>query len=375
MGTDNVIFLEVLEWFDETGNELVHRLPEKGSGEIKYGAQLIVRESQAAVFFYKGRALDAFGPGRHTLTTGNIPILTKVLSIPWGMTSPLRAEVYFVNMKLFPNLKWGTRDPVAFKDSTLGLIRLRAFGVFNVHVAQPVLFINKLVGTQGIFTTEEIGDYLSTVVVSRLNDYLGEHLDTLFNLPGRYDAIAKGLVGMLQADFSHLGLALSDLYINSITPPADVQKAIDDKSRLGLFDDLNKLLTMKTAMAMEKASEAQGEAGAGVGMGLGFMIPAMFAGVLRGREAEAAAIPQSLCPDCKLPVPGEARFCPQCGHQVVVFQQCEECGKNMPPNAQFCPACGHRAADKPVPRTCPHCGTENLPKSVFCNKCGNKLQG
>jgi membrane protease subunit (stomatin/prohibitin family) len=375
MGTDNVIFLEALEWFDETGNELVHRLPEKGSGEIKYGAQLIVRESQAAVFFYKGRALDAFGPGRHTLTTGNIPILTKVLSIPWGMTSPLRAEVYFANMKLFPNLKWGTRDPVAFKDSTLGLIRLRAFGVFNVHVAQPVLFINKLVGTQGIYTTEEVGEYLSTVIVSRLNDYLGEHLDTLFNLPGRYDAIAKGLVEMLQADFSHLGLALSDLYINSITPPADVQKAIDDKSRLGLFDDLNRLLTMKTAMAMEKASEAQGEAGAGVGMGLGFMMPAMFAGALRGREAETAAIPQSLCPDCKVPVPREARFCPQCGHQVVVFQQCEECGKNMPPNAQFCPACGHRAADRPVPRTCPHCGTENLPKSVFCNKCGSKLQG
>ncbi len=124
MGTNNVVFLEVIEWFDETGRELVHRIPESGSGEIKFGAQLTVRESQAAVFFYQGKAVAAFGPGRHTLKTLNIPILTKILATPWAMTSPLRAEVYFVNLKTFTNLKWGTRDPVAFKDSQLGLIRL-----------------------------------------------------------------------------------------------------------------------------------------------------------------------------------------------------------------------------------------------------------
>ena len=103
MGTDNIVFLEVIEWFDESGKEIVHRIPESGSGEIKYGAQLIVRESQAAVFFYNGKACDAFGCGRHTLTTANIPILTKLLSMPWGFTSPLRAEVYLVNMKVFPD--------------------------------------------------------------------------------------------------------------------------------------------------------------------------------------------------------------------------------------------------------------------------------
>ena len=189
MGTDNLIFLEVLEWFDETGQELVHRIPEKGSGEIKYGAQLTVRESQSAVFFYQGKAYDAFGPGRHTLTTLNIPILTKVLSIPWGMTSPLRAEVYFVNMKLFPNLKWGTRDPVAFRDSELGLIRLRAHGVYSIQVLQPALLINRLVGTQGMFSTTEIEDYLSEAIVSRFNDLMGETIDTVFKLPGRYEEL------------------------------------------------------------------------------------------------------------------------------------------------------------------------------------------
>ena len=173
MGTDNVVFLEILEWFDETGGEIVHRIPESGSGEIKYGAQLIVRKSQAAVFFYGGRAYEAFGPGRHTLTTGNIPLLTKVLSLPWGFSSPLRAEVYFVNRKVFTNLKWGTRDPVAFKDSELGLVRLRAFGVFNLQIVQPILFINSLVGTQGVYTTREVEEYLNRVIVSRFNDYLG----------------------------------------------------------------------------------------------------------------------------------------------------------------------------------------------------------
>ncbi len=183
MGSNNLIFLENLEWFDETGQELLHRLPEHGSAEIKYGAQLTVRESQAAVFFYKGKAVGAFGPGRHTLKTANIPVLTKIASLPWAMKSPLRAEVYFINLKTFTNLKWGTRDPVAFKDTELGLVRLRAFGVFNMRIVQPVLFINSLAGTQGIYSTEEISQYLNQVVVSRFNDYIGEQISTIFDLP------------------------------------------------------------------------------------------------------------------------------------------------------------------------------------------------
>jgi membrane protease subunit (stomatin/prohibitin family) len=373
MDGDNVVFLELLEWFDETGREIVHRLPESGSGEIKWGAQLIVRESQAAVMFYKGRALDAFGPGRHTLETGNIPILTKILSIPWGMKSPLRAEVYFVSMKQFPNMKWGTRDPVAFRDSELGLIRLRAFGVSAIQVMQPVLFINTLVGTQGVYTTEAIGEYLSSIIVSRFNDYLGEKLDTVLNLPGRYDEIAQGLTDQLRDDFGRLGLSLPALYINSITPPQDVQKAIDDKSRLGVFDDLNKLLRLKAAMALEKASEAQGEAGAGFGMGMGLMMPALFGSVMAGRGPVEPPEVGPACPDCKRAVPGDARFCPFCGHQIVIFRRCDGCGKNLPPNAQFCHLCGRKVTEKPPPEACPVCGRENLPGALFCNHCGGKI--
>ena len=269
MSGNNLVFLENIEWFDETGNELVHRLPETGSGEIKYGAQLTIRESQAGVFFYKGKAVEAFGPGRHTLKTGNIPILTKIAALPWGLSSPLRAEVYFVNLKIFTNLKWGTRDPVAFKDSSLGLIRLRAFGVFNIQIIQPLLFINSLAGTQGMFTTAEIEEYLNRVIISRFNDYMGETIDSIFNLPSRYSELSDGLAERLQNDFSRFGLGLTQLYITSITPPPEVQKAIDDKSRMGIFQDMNKLMQMKAAMAMEKASEADTGTGTGMGTGLG----------------------------------------------------------------------------------------------------------
>ncbi len=376
MGTDNVIFLEVIEWFDDTGKEIVHRIPEKGSGEIKFGAQLIVRESQAGILFYNGKACDAFGPGRHTLQTGNIPILTKLLAIPWGMTSPLRAEVYFTNMKVFPNLKWGTRDPVAFRDDELGLIRLRAHGVYNIQVVQPLLFINSLVGTMASFTTEEIEEYLKRVIVSRFNDYLGEQLDTLFNLPGKYDELSKGLQERLQEDFSHFGLGLTHLYITSITPPPGVQQAIDDKSKLSIIQDLDRLVKLKAANAMEKAAENQGSAGAGMGMGMGLMMPAMFSNSFQQQQQApsqpAPAGPQMACPDCKSSIPKDSKFCLHCGHQQLIFKQCAHCNKNMPPNAKFCPKCGRPESEKPMPTICPHCKIENMPGSMFCNQCGEK---
>ena len=378
MGVDNVIFLENIEWFDETGAELVHRIPEKGSGEIKYGAQLTVRESQAGIFFYKGKAVGAFGAGRHTLKTANIPILTKLASLPWAMNSPLRAEVYMVNLKVFPNLKWGTRDPVAYKDSELGLIRLRAFGVFNLQVVQPVLLINSMVGTKGMFSTAEIEEYLNRVIVSRFNDYMGQTLDSILRLPAKYDELSEGLADRLTKDFSHFGIRLTHLYINAITPPPEVQKAIDDRSRMGVFKDMEKLMQMKAAMAMEKASETGEGAGGGLGMGtsLGLMMPAMFAQYFAGGRPQAGIPPEAdgtQCPECRQAISTDAKFCPHCGHQQVVFDQCVQCGKNLTPNARFCSRCGHAVEEKPTPKACSKCGAENLEDSMYCNQCGEKL--
>jgi membrane protease subunit (stomatin/prohibitin family) len=382
MGTHNVIFLELLEWFDDTGEELVHRLPETGSADIKYGAQLVVRESQAAVFFYNGKAVGAFGPGRHTLKTANIPLLTKLVSLPWGFTSPLRAEVYFTNLKTFVNLKWGTRDPVAFRDRDLGLVRLRAFGVFNIRIVQPVLFVNRLVGTQGVFSTQSVADYLNQVVVSRFNDHIGEQIDTIFDLPARYDELSKSLADRLREDFSRFGLNLTRLYINAITPPPEVQKAIDDKSRMAVFDDMNKLMQMKTAMAMEKIAEnpdgtGAGGAQAGMGMGLGLMLPGMFARQLTGSgepppQTAGTSAGKATCAECRHAISEDANFCPFCGHQQVIFEKCTQCGKNITPNARFCPRCGTPVDTAPKEKICARCGAENLPDAVFCNQCGER---
>jgi len=375
---DSALFLENIEWFDETGQELVHRFPEEGSGEIKWGAQLTVRDSQAGVLFYKGKACDAFGPGRHTLKTGNLPLLTRILSVPWRGNSPLRAEIYLVNLKHFTNLKWGTMNPVAFRDNELGLIRLRAHGVFNIRIVQPVLFINSLVGTMGQFTTDAIATYLKEVIVSRFNDYLGEVLDSILNLPGRFDELSQQLQKRLIGDFSHFGLQLSQIYITSITPPEEVQKAIDDKGRLNIIHDIDKFVKMKAASAMEKAAENQGEAGSGMGMGVGMMLPAMFAQSLNGagagvRSENDAPGRTTSCSACHNTIPVDARFCPWCGHQQLVVSQCANCGKNMALNAKFCSSCGHPAAEKPQRLKCPHCQTENLPGAMFCNQCGQRI--
>ncbi len=159
---------------------------------------------------------------------------------------------------------------------------MRAFGVFNLQVVKPGLFINSLVGTQGILGTEAIEDYLNQVIVSRLNDYLGETLDTLLNLPAIYDEMSEALSERLKNDFSRFGLSLNQLFINAITPPQEVQQAIDDRSRMGVIQDMNKLMQMKTAMAIEKAAENESAAGAGMGTGLGFMMPGIMAPYISG---------------------------------------------------------------------------------------------
>ena len=369
---DGGIFLENIEWFDETGKELVRRLPESGSGEIKLGAQLTVRESQAAVLFYQGKACDCFGPGRHTLKTANLPLLTKILSLPWRGDSPLRAEMYMVNLKYFPDLKWGTQNPVAFRDKELGLIRIRANGMYTMQVVQPVLFINSLVGTMGKMDTDGISGYLKMVIVSRFNDYLGQTLDSIFDLPGKFDQLSDELLTRCSEDFANFGLRLSHLFITSITPPDEVQSAIDDRSRMGLIQDMDKLLQMKTAMAMEKAAATQGEAGAGLGLGLGMMLPGIFA-MRQGGGVNATAVATVACPDCKNTIPGDSRFCPLCGHQLLRLLRCSNCGKNLTPQAKFCSQCGQSTNENKAAKICPHCRMENLQSAIFCNDCGMKL--
>jgi membrane protease subunit (stomatin/prohibitin family) len=265
--------LDVIEFLDPTGQQMVHREPQDSSGQFALGSQLVVRESQAAVFFRDGKALDVFGPGRHTLSTMNIPLLTGLLSLPFGGKSPFRAEVYFVSLADFIDMKWGTMEPVTFRDSEFGMVRLRAFGTYAMAINDPQLFVNKIVGTQGLYETGQVEDYLRNVIVSRFNDIMGKTMTTLLDLPAKYNDVGAGLKASISDDFANLGLLLKALYVTSITPPEEVAKVIDQRTGMGVVGNMGQYLQYQTAQAIggvgEGASQGGGDAGSGAGLGVG----------------------------------------------------------------------------------------------------------
>jgi len=295
------IFLSVIELTDQQPGELARRIPRDGSAETKFGSQLVVRDYQAAIWRKDGKGLDVFGAGRHTLTTKNLPILTKVLSLPFGFTSPFRCEVVFVSLRTIPDLKWGTREPVPFRDSELGLVRLRAFGTYGVRVTDPLVFTNALVGADGIYTTGALEEYLRSTVVQRLNDWLGENNKSVFDLAGQYNEASEAMLAKLQPDFQRFGLGLDNFRLNAITPPDEVQRAIDERSKMRAIGNLNDYTRMKAADALgAAAANPGGMGGLGVGLGAGVGFGQMMSDSMRaasgaapagGAEAAAAARP------------------------------------------------------------------------------------
>lgn len=261
---------------------MVKRVPDNGPTEIKWGAQLTVRDSQEAVFFRDGQVVDVFTAGRYMLETKNIPLIGKwVTSFAYGPNSPFRAEVYFVNKKLFANLKWGTQEPILFSDTDLKMVRLRAFGNYSIQIADTRVFVNQIVGTMSLYRDTDIADYLKNIIVSKLTTVLGTLAQSVTKLPALYDSINTNVKQALQSDFQNLGLTIHDFYVASVSVPEDVQKMIDQRSGMSALGNMDDFMKYKMAMSIEDAANnpnaVPGQTlSAGMGMGMGFMMPQMF---------------------------------------------------------------------------------------------------
>jgi len=338
--------IDVIEVPDQAGHQMVRRVPEIGAGDFRLGSQLIVREAQRAVFFRDGQALDVFGPGRHTLTTANIPLLAGLIGLATRGRTPFPAEVYFVNMREFIDQKWGTPQPIALRDKDLGMVRLRALGSYSMQVSEPQRFVAQIVGTQGLYQTSQIENYLRGIIVARVTDLLGESQVSLFDIPSMYDELSAGVRARAQGDFDALGIALKALYMQSVTPTEETAQAIDERAAMGAIGDMRAYMQFKAARAMGTAAAAGGEAGtlagAGVGLGAGIGMGAAMAQMMSqamqpGAPAPAATI---TCPSCRAQVPAGSKFCPQCGAKLSATNTCSECGAEVPGGAKFCPGCG-----------------------------------
>jgi membrane protease subunit (stomatin/prohibitin family) len=359
-------FIDVIECLDPSAEQIVSRWPSSGSAEIKLGAQLLVRDYQAAVFFRDGRALDTFGPGRHTLSTLNVPLITKALSLPTGFRSPFRAEVVFVNLRTFPNQKWGTSEPILFRDAELDMVRLRAFGIYSFRVAKPGVFVNTLVGSIPEYTTHAVGDFFRNLIVTHAADFLGRHLETLLDLPQYYTELSAGIEAHAIADFEKYGIAMSDFRLLSISPPDYVQEMIDKRSSMAALSSMETFLHYQAAKALVGAAGqpgagdgggADGLAGAGLGAGVGVGMGAGMAQLVArafgfgapesgggtagpgSGPGTSQSGPTAPCGSCQARVAAGANFCPQCGRPQQE-PPCENCGSTVPARARFCPGCG-----------------------------------
>jgi excisionase family DNA binding protein len=272
-------------------DELVHRFPETGVADLRFGSQVIVRESQAAVFFRDGRALDVLGPGRHTITTANVPLLTGLLGKLFGDRTPFTAEVYFVSMREFADRKWGTPQPIIVRNTGvgLGIALLQGFGTYSFQVKDPQQFVTQIVGQLGAYRTSDIETRLRTILLSRMQDLLGETTaeKNVLDLIGLTDELSAGVRAKAQDDFLAIGLLLKSFYIGNLKPSDKSAKELRDMGML----DMQTYTQLQAADAMRDAAQnpsggAGLTAGIGAGMGIGNVLSGSLAGMTQGQAAQ-----------------------------------------------------------------------------------------
>ena len=282
---------DVVEYPNEMRNEIVHRFPETGPGDFRIGSQVIVRESQMAVFFRDGNALDTFGPGRHTILTANIPLLIdKIGKALFNERTPFPAEVYFISMREFADQKWGTPQPIIVRNPGMGLgvALLQGFGTFSFQVENAQQLVTQLVGAQGIFRTEDIESRMRSMLLSKLQDLLGETAvkASVPELIGLTEELGAGVRAKAQADFSAIGLTLKSFYIENLKPSS---KSAEELRAMGMLDMATYTQLQAADALRDAAQNPSGGAGLTAGIGAGVGIGGVMSSALQGMTGAGAA--------------------------------------------------------------------------------------
>jgi excisionase family DNA binding protein len=296
--------LEIIEWTDDSRDTLSWRFPDEDKA-IKNGAQLIVRESQIAQFVYVGEFGDTFGPGKHRLTTDNIPVLTRLKSWPYGFNSPFKADVYYVTTRLFTGNKWGTSNPLMIRDADFGVVRARAFGTYDFRIIEPKSFLREVAGSDHNFRLDEFADTMRSRIVSIFSDALASSKVPVLDAAARYTELGEALLPLINpAVGQKYGLEITSFIVENVSVPPEVEQAIDSRSSMAAIGNLNEYVKYQMGKGFQQGSGG-GAAGTAAELAVGFGIAQqmMQQGFMGGQAtptatppAGAAAVPELLSP-------------------------------------------------------------------------------
>lgn len=342
MGFLKANLLKSIEWQDPSKNIILYKYPMDGR-QIQFGSKLTVRESQVAVFMNKGKIADVFGPGIHTLKTSNLPILTQLLSLPFGFKSPFYADVFFINTKQFTNQKWGTTSPITMRDKEFGTIRIRGYGSYAFKVTSPEVFLKELAGTNSSYTTEDISSFLRSHLISCISDSIAEAKISALDLSANLNEFSKVALDVAKEDFSSLGLTLTKLIIESISFPEAIEKAIDARSSVGVMGNaMDDFIKYQSAQAIRDAAQNPSGSGAGVELGTGLALGELIRESINKPSRKSSNKELKFCPECGSENKKSAKFCLECGTKLSSVKTCSKCNSEVPNKAKFCPECGNK---------------------------------
>jgi membrane protease subunit (stomatin/prohibitin family) len=307
-------FIDVIEWIDDSHDTMVWRFPRQGN-EIKYGAKLIVRESQVAVFVNEGEIADVMGPGTYELETKNLPILSSLQHWDHGFNSPFKAEVYFVSTKRFRDLKWGTKNPITVRDPEFAMVRLRAFGTYEIRVKDAATFLREIVGTDGHFTTDEIEGQLTNLILSKLAVVIGQSKIPVLDLAANYEIFGEYITKGISPYFEEYGLDLLKILVENISLPPEVEEALDKRSSRAIQGNLDDYLKYEAANSLSKG----GSAGDMAGMGMGFSLGQQMAQSMANSMNQSQQQTQTSTPTPPPPPPQEQWFIAENGQTKGPF--------------------------------------------------------